>query len=170
MDSLLQPALILQLLGGGWSLGSLPSHGPVGAAEGRTGRGWRGRGAPGTVAPNTQQGSFASDPFCWDVPRRAFLPMAPHPVAEPYSHPRMPPGSIILALEGALWAPSPSGGQEHSGLPLFQQSHCPGCPSCRQWLETAGPRALGWIWDGSLFLPSGGSGGSTFGTPKCWKL
>lgn len=75
-----------------------------------------------------QQGTFASDLFCWGVPRRAFLPLAPHPLAEPYSHPRMPPGSITLALEGALWAPSPSGGQEDSGLPLFQAETLPWVP------------------------------------------
>lgn len=144
--------------------------GPVGAAEGRTGRGWRGRGAPSTVAANTQQGTFASDPFCWDVPSRAFLLIAPHPLAEPCSHHRIPPGSIILALEGALWASSPSGGQEDSGCLCSGQSHCLGCPCCWQGLESAEPRASGWIWDGSLFLPSGGSSGSTFGTPKCWKL
>lgn len=123
-------------------------------AEGRTGRGWRGRGAPGKVTVNTQQGTFASDPFCWGVPRRAFLPTAPHPLAEPYSHPRMPPGSIILALEGALWAPSPSGGQEDLGCLCSRQRHCLGCPSCWQWLETADPRASGVDVGSAVLLPS----------------
>lgn len=113
---------------------------------------------------STQQGTFASNPF-WGVPSRAFLPLAPHPLAEPYAHPRIPPGRIILALEGALWAPSPSGGQEDSGLPLF-----PAEPLL--WV----PFLLAGVGNCQLLAPEprGGFGmglsSSLAHAPKCWKL
>lgn len=107
--SLLQPALVLQLLGGGWNLGSLPSQWLRALAL--KGLPWGGRGKDGDrmerrwcLCESWQGGSkhpaghlcFIPVPLGCSQKGLPPLLLAPHPLAElfwgmPYSHPRMPP-------------------------------------------------------------------------------
>lgn len=166
--SLHQPALVLQLLSSGWNLGSLPSQWlrTLSLWGQREGQG----GGREDVVPWQGEGKHPAGHVCFrpvllGCSQKGLppIPLAPHPLAEPYSHPRMPlawqhyPGigecpvdTIPIRWAGRL------------GLPLFRADTALGALPAGSGLETAG------CWPQSL---GGGFGMGLFSSPDpCTKV